>query len=50
MPEIRGVKGEAIVGYAELLTTREVGYHRLSQRVNKRKKKNENHIPPMEEV
>jgi hypothetical protein len=29
MPEIQGVKGEAIVSYAELLTTRELGYHRL---------------------
>jgi hypothetical protein len=50
MPEIQGVKGEAIVSYAELLTTRELGYHRLSRRVNKTKKKNENHISPIEEM
>jgi hypothetical protein len=49
MPEIQGVKGEAIVSYAELLTTRELGYPRLSRRVNKTKK-NESHISPIEEI
>ena len=51
MPQIQGVKGEAIVSYAELLTTPEVGYPRLSQRVNKRKKeKDEIHLSPIEEI
>ena len=35
MPQIQGVKGEAVVSYCEPLTTKEMGYHRLSRRVNK---------------
>jgi hypothetical protein len=34
MPQIRGVKGEAVVKYCEPLTTKEMGYYRFSQRVN----------------
>jgi hypothetical protein len=34
MPQIQGVEGEAVVCYAEPLTTQEMRYHRLSQRVN----------------
>jgi hypothetical protein len=34
MPQIQGGKGEAVVGYAELLPTKEMRYHRLSQGVN----------------
>ena len=34
MPQIQGVKGEAVVVYCEPLTTPEMRYHRLSQRVN----------------
>jgi len=34
MPQIRGVKGKAVVIYCEPLTTKEMGYHRLSRRVN----------------
>ena len=39
MPQIRGVKGEAVAIYCEPLTTKEMGYHRLSRRVNKTVKK-----------
>ena len=31
---MQGVKGEAVVVYADPLTTRQVLYHRLSRRVN----------------
>jgi hypothetical protein len=34
-PHIRGIKGEAVIVYCEPLITKEVGYHRLSRRVNK---------------
>jgi hypothetical protein len=34
MPQIQGGKGEAVVGYAELLPTKEMRYPRLSRRVN----------------
>ena len=34
MPQIRGFKGEAVVIYCEPLTTKEMGYHRLSHGVN----------------
>jgi hypothetical protein len=37
MLQIQGAKGEAVVCYCEPLTTQEIGYHRLSQRVNKMK-------------
>jgi hypothetical protein len=33
MPQIKGVKGEAVVNYREPLTTKEMGYPRLSRRV-----------------
>ena len=39
MPQICGVKGEAVAIYCEPLTTKEMGYHRLSRRVNKTVKK-----------
>jgi hypothetical protein len=35
MPQIQGSKGEAVVVYRESLLTKEIGYHGLSQRVNK---------------
>ena len=34
MPQIQGVKGEAVVIYREPLTTQEMRHHRLSRRVN----------------
>jgi len=34
MPQIQGGKSEAVVGYAELLPTKEMRYPRLSRRVN----------------
>ncbi|MBW1717299.1 MAG: hypothetical protein JRJ77_16005 [Deltaproteobacteria bacterium] len=39
MLQIQGVKGEAVVNYAEPLTTQEMQYHRLSRRVNNKPKK-----------
>jgi hypothetical protein len=35
MPQMQDVKGEAVVCYREPLTTQQMGYHRLSRRVNK---------------
>jgi len=35
MPQIKGAKGEAVVLYREPLATEEMGYPRLSRRVNK---------------
>ena len=35
VPQIQGVKDEAVVNYCESFTTQEMGYHRLSRRVNK---------------
>jgi hypothetical protein len=37
MPHIQGVEGEAVVNYAEPLTTLKMGYDRLPPRVNKMK-------------
>jgi len=37
--QLCGVKGEAVVIYCEPLTTKEMGYYRLSRRVNKTVKK-----------
>jgi hypothetical protein len=34
MRQIQGAEGEVVVIYCEPLTTREMGYHRLSLRVN----------------
>jgi hypothetical protein len=34
MLQVQGVEGEAVVCYAEPLTTQEMRYHRLSRRVN----------------
>lgn len=42
MPHIRGIKGEAVVVYCESLITKEMGYHRLSRRVNKNEIKEQN--------
>ena len=39
MPQVRGVKGEAVVIYCEPLATKEMGYYRLSRRVNNTVKK-----------
>ena len=35
IPQVQGVEGEAVVDYAEPLTTQEMGDHRVSRRVNK---------------
>jgi hypothetical protein len=35
MPHIRGIKGEAVIVYCEPLITKEMGYPRLSCKVNK---------------
>jgi len=35
MPQIWGIKGEAVVVYCEPLITKKMGYHRLFQRINK---------------
>ena len=34
MPQIQGVKGEAVASYCDPLTTQEMRYYRLSRRVN----------------
>jgi hypothetical protein len=34
MPEMQGVKGEAVVVYADPFTTQQMRYSRLSRRVN----------------
>jgi hypothetical protein len=34
MPQMQGVKGEAVVVYADLLITQQVRYHWFSRRVN----------------
>jgi hypothetical protein len=34
VPQVRGVKGEAVVSYCEPLTTKEMRCPRLSRRVN----------------
>jgi hypothetical protein len=39
MPQVQGVQGEAVVSYAEPLTTQQMRYDRLSRRVNNRPKK-----------
>jgi len=39
MPHIRGIKGEAVVVYCKPLITKEMGYYRLSCKVNKMMKK-----------
>ena len=39
MPQISGVKGEVVAIYCEPLTTKEMGYHRLSDGVNNTVKK-----------
>jgi hypothetical protein len=35
MPQLQGIKDEAVVVYWESLITKEMGYHQLSRRVNK---------------
>jgi hypothetical protein len=50
MLQIRGVEGEAVVSYCEPLTTLEMGYDRLSRRVNKMKIKKKNHNSLIEEL
>ncbi len=37
MPQIQDIKGEAVVAYRNPLITQEMGYPRLSRRVNKMK-------------
>ncbi len=50
MPQIQGIKGEAVVAYRNPLITQEVGYHRLSRRVNKMKIKIDIYTSLMEEM
>ncbi|MBW2566060.1 MAG: hypothetical protein JRE24_04060 [Deltaproteobacteria bacterium] len=50
MPQIQGVKGDAVVTYCELLTTREMWYDRLSRRVNEMKIQRKNGSPPVREA
>ena len=45
IPRIRGVKGEVVAIYCEPLATKEMGYYRLSRRVNNTVKK-----PPFPEI
>jgi len=35
IPQIQGIKDDAVVVYCEPLITKEMGYHQLSRRVNK---------------
>jgi hypothetical protein len=50
MPQIQGLKGDAVASYCEPLTTLEMGYHRLSRRVNKMKVQKKNHVSLVEEM
>ncbi len=50
MPQIQGIKGEAVVAYRNPLITQEMGYHRLSRRVNKMKIKIDFCSSLMEEI
>jgi hypothetical protein len=50
MPQVQGVEGEAVVSYCEPLTTLEMGYHRVSRRVNKKKIQKKYHNPLIEEI
>jgi hypothetical protein len=47
MPQMQGVKGEAVVDYCEPLTTRQMEYHRLSRRVNKMKRFSRDYTSPI---
>jgi hypothetical protein len=44
MPQMQGGKGEVVVSCREPFPTKQMGYHRLSQRVNKIEKKRHHHI------
>jgi hypothetical protein len=48
--EIRGVKGEAVVTYCKLLTTKEMGRDRLSRSVNKKERLLVTHISLIEDL
>ncbi len=50
MPELQGIKGEAVVVYRDPLITQEMGYPRLSRRVNKMKIKIDSCTSLMEEI
>jgi hypothetical protein len=50
MPQIQGIKGEAVVVYCEPLITQEMGYPRLSRRVNKMGFCSKMHISLIEEL
>jgi hypothetical protein len=50
VPQICGVKDEAVVNYCKPLTTKEMGYPRLSHRVNKTERFLKNHISWIEEL
>jgi len=49
-PSCKTSKGEAVVGYREPLATQQMGYHRLSRRVNKMENIFSNYISLMEEI
>ncbi len=44
MPQMQGGEGEAVVSYRKAFPTQQMGYHRLSQRVNKIEKKLDKYI------
>jgi hypothetical protein len=46
MPQIRGVKGEAVDFYCEPLITKEMGYPQLARRVKKMEKRQRFHNSP----
>ena len=50
MPQIQGIKDEAVVTYCESLITQEMGYHRFSRRGNKIKNKIDIYTSPIEEI
>jgi hypothetical protein len=50
VPQIRGVKGEAVVTYCKPLTTKEMGRKRLSQRVNKKERLLVSYISVIEDL
>ena len=49
-PRSKTSEGEAVVGYREPLATKEMGYYRLSRRVNKMENIFSNYFSFMEEI
>ncbi len=50
MLQIQGIKGEAVVVYCEPLITQEMGYPRLSRRVNKMGFRSKMYVSIVEEL